>query len=940
MRPAQTCPTCLEQLEPRLLLNAGWVFSELFDSVQVVNVNPTESVSLQGNIQANGPTQTYRFDAPASGKFWIDMCAQDSQLDSLLQVYRQNGRRMGYNDNASRNTTDSRLRIRVRPSETYYVVATSRNGTTGAYELTLTSDPTDDVGNTVSTAKKLRVGRGRARAVNAINYAGDVDMFKIVADRSGPMEVDLAGTRRGNLAPELYVYDDQGGQLAYATGSVGDHAHASLDVEAGQAFYIRVSGDQVGARARLTVNLPSDDLPNDIADSPLLRLRRGRGRLRGVTNYTGDTDVVQVVASSTAPMQISVSGVSRRNGFSGELFVYDSAGTQVGYGVGTDGGGVSLSVNVTQGQTYYIKVAGEYGWRPSRYRMTVNCPIDDAPDTFDGAVAMGLTNGAASQSGKINFLTDADMFQVVESMTGSMTVGVSAYGFRNTLDPVVTIYDADFNQIAFDNDAGQGVSASATVNVSQGATYYVLVSSSDDATVGRYRISLQTAEGIPPDPDPDPDPNPNPDPDPDPGQTPTPGDEIVAQLLDTGNGFQLQIVGTDGADIITLSQSGGTLTLTTATNTQTFSSALAGLLIYGFGGNDTIRLTSTVTLSGSIYAGDGNDTIFEAGLAGMTVNAGAGDDLLVTIGGGGDTLAGGAGLDSFWYDSADTVTDASNAETAARSVHSISEFYQPYSTNPTSPDYVSLSIAGQDLADSTATSSASDWSNFASMPLFVNGPQRNDIRQGAIGDCYYLASLAGLTDSDPMIIQQMITPLGDGTYAVRFNRSGQEVYLRIDADLPVNTYGSLVYAKAGHDGELWVPLLEKAYTYFRSGANSYASINGGWMSTVLREITGGYTNTTYTGGSLTSLFNHISSMLSQGYAVTAGTTYNATSPVVSNHAYSIVAAETIAGQQYVTVYNPWGWDGRAWDDNQYDGLLTLSIQQIQDNYTAIVTSLV
>ena len=67
---------------------------------------------------------------------------------------------------------------------------------------------------------------------------------------------------------------------------------------------------------------------------------------------------------------------------------------------------------------------------------------------------------------------------------------------------------------------------------------------------------------------------------------------------------------------------------------------------------------------------------------------------------------------------------------------------------------------------------------------------------------------------------------------------------------------------------------------------------------------------------------------------------DAASPVVAGHAYTVISAEIIDGQRYVTVYNPWGWDGRTWDDNSSDGLLRLSIEQIQDNYTAVVTSLV
>ena len=246
-----------------------------------------------------------------------------------------------------------------------------------------------------------------------------------------------------------------------------------------------------------------------------------------------------------------------------------------------------------------------------------------------------------------------------------------------------------------------------------------------------------------------------------------------------------------------------------------------------------------------------------------------------------------------------------------------------------------MSIKGQDLRDPVYTSYAKGYANFSDRELFVDGPQYNDIRQGAVGDCYYLASLASLADTDPQIIGQMITSLGDGTYAVRYFRNGSEVYLRIDGDLPVTSSGSLVYAKTGPDNELWVPLAEKAYTYFRRGENSYASISGGWMNYPNREITGKSSVSYSTANSTASLATYIRTQLASGYSVTLGSKYYTSNPVASSHAYMV---KSIDDNGYVTVYNPWGVDGRSWDNNYSDGLLKLSIEQIQSNYSAVVVS--
>ena len=250
-----------------------------------------------------------------------------------------------------------------------------------------------------------------------------------------------------------------------------------------------------------------------------------------------------------------------------------------------------------------------------------------------------------------------------------------------------------------------------------------------------------------------------------------------------------------------------------------------------------------------------------------------------------------------------------------------------------------MEIAGQDLTDPTTNGNASGYANFAHMDLFVDGAQYNDVAQGAVGDCYLLASLSSLADTDPTIIEQMVAPLGDGTFAVRFHRSGREVYLRVDADLPVYSNGSLAYAKFSPDGEIWVPLTEKAYAYFRYGQNSYSSIHGGWMSTVYREITDQSTQTRWTGGSAVDLFGYIQSHLAAGHAVSLGSYSSSPSPIVGSHAYVAMSVQSSGGVDYVTVYNPWGYDGRSWDGNYSDGLLTISMAHIQQSFSAVVVSL-
>jgi hypothetical protein len=342
-----------------------------------------------------------------------------------------------------------------------------------------------------------------------------------------------------------------------------------------------------------------------------------------------------------------------------------------------------------------------------------------------------------------------------------------------------------------------------------------------------------------------------------------------------------------------------------------------------------------------VQGGDGDDSIFANGRGGDRIYGQAGDDLLVSVGGGTDTVSGGTGSDSFWADTVDILSDVESGETALNAVHRIDTFYQPYSDSSGSDDYVSTDCDGADLRDPTVTSYAAGYDDFSDRPLFVNGPNVEDINQGAVGDCYFLASLASLAQTDPAVMEQMITELGDGTYAVRFHRGGEEVYLRVDGELPVKSSGYLAYAKLSADSEVWVALAEKAYAYFRYGENSYSSISGGWMSTVYRELTNDNTGMKWTSSSsATTMLNYIQLHMDAGHAITAGSTYSASGPIVGGHAYTIAAVDAEAdGGPTVTLYNPWGIDGRTHDDQPGDGYLEVGIDVLMDNYTAVVVSL-
>ncbi len=107
-----------------------------------------------------------------------------------------------------------------------------------------------------------------------------------------------------------------------------------------------------------------------------------------------------------------------------------------------------------------------------------------------------------------------------------------------------------------------------------------------------------------------------------------------------------------------------------------------------------------------------------------------------------------------------------------------------------------------------------------------------------------------LADSSPAAIQNMFLDNGDGTWTVRFYLNGVANYVTVDAMLPTDSSGALVYADYGMmnnapTNTLWIPLAEKAYVQLNEivqgggyGTNRYSSIEGGIPATVYAQVLG------------------------------------------------------------------------------------------------------
>lgn len=230
---------------------------------------------------------------------------------------------------------------------------------------------------------------------------------------------------------------------------------------------------------------------------------------------------------------------------------------------------------------------------------------------------------------------------------------------------------------------------------------------------------------------------------------------------------------------------------------------------------------------------------------------------------------------------------------------------------------ITIALPPQPITITTNPSLAGTGYTYAafSQSLIVTAPSLADLRQGYVGDCYFIAALGSIAQRNPALISSLFTENPDGTITTHFRYGSIVDTVTLDKSLPVDSNGRLVYQGLGWSitdtsKNFWLSWEEKAYvawsTTGRSGqgtGNTYADISGGWMADVYAQVLGQYASS-YVGlsssGYQTTLINAVTS----GKAVTIGTSSAPGNGLVANHAYVVSGYSAASGT--FQLYNPWG----------------------------------
>ncbi|KAJ3566208.1 hypothetical protein NPX13_g7223 [Xylaria arbuscula] len=242
-------------------------------------------------------------------------------------------------------------------------------------------------------------------------------------------------------------------------------------------------------------------------------------------------------------------------------------------------------------------------------------------------------------------------------------------------------------------------------------------------------------------------------------------------------------------------------------------------------------------------------------------------------------------------------------------------------------------------------------------PTFLKDVDGADIKQGGLGDCWFIAGLSALANVEDAVKRVCVEyDTRIGIYGFVFFRDGEWIYSivddklyltspnwdspsmqrdlmnQIDRESPEKDYrktyqtGSkaLFFGQCKNQSETWVALFEKAYA---KAHGDFGSLAGGWIGEALEDLTGGVTTELLASDilDLDEFWENEVSKVNQEFLFGCSTGlldggYGDRNGIREGHAYVVMDARTLkSGERLVKLRNPWGklrkgvWEG-AWSD--------------------------
>lgn len=418
--------------------------------------------------------QSYRFTLVGSGGSALG--------DPLLRVHGADGAELAMNDDGG-GSLNSYLEFAAPSTGNYFLAAAAfADAGTGGYTLSALAG---DVPGDASTDQTLSSG-GDWRA-GVLSPEGDRDWYRIDLEEGQAFRLSLEGAETGDPLgdPYLVLYGPDGAEVARDDDG-GEGLNALLEYQAAVSgpHYAEARGFTGEAQGAYAIAL----VPGEIGDSAdaadyLMAGPEGRSSVIGVD---GDVDWFLVEMIEGRPYRFNLIGDPEGGLADPTLVLYDAQGAQV---ASDDDGGTGVNSYLTfmsaTGGSYFAAVSSYGNTGTGRYWLSAS----DTDVPGNAYTDENLDSGGDDRISRIDMEGDRDSYRVGLEAGVTYMIEVNGHGDAPLADPVLAVLNEAEEQIASDDDSGDGRNARLRFSPEQSGTYTIQASGLG-GSIGWYQISI------------------------------------------------------------------------------------------------------------------------------------------------------------------------------------------------------------------------------------------------------------------------------------------------------------------------------------------------------------------------------------------------------------------------------------------------------------------
>ncbi len=352
-----------------------------------------------------------------------------------------------------------------------------------------------DPSNDARTQGRIAVG---ATLEGALEAEGDADWYRVRLRANQGYAVTLAnGGGDGGLEdPMVRVLDAAGAEIG--TNDDGPDGYNSLLVfmapQAGE-YFIEARGFSDTATGAYRLSIAERDLPPDEAGATAAtagRMTLGRA-FTGVLAPAGDKDWLRVdlVGGEAYRFTLTKDAAAQEGLEDPHLRIFNAQGEEIAANDDSgDGLNSFLEFAAPTSGRYFIEAASFNESAGGAY--TLSGAAGDIPG--DASTDLSLTASGGYRNGTLAPAGDSDWFRVDLKQDQTLRLSLAGDGANALSDPMLAVHNSEGQEIASDDDSGEGLNAWLEFNAPETGVYFIAARGFGEGASGGYLLNVMAGE--------------------------------------------------------------------------------------------------------------------------------------------------------------------------------------------------------------------------------------------------------------------------------------------------------------------------------------------------------------------------------------------------------------------------------------------------------------